>query len=173
MNGFLLLIPFLLVRFGLLSFLNKEAVKRAAFFAPVTGAGVWAYWLYQFSNILIFVYLCFLDVVIELTWICAAGILSYGTGLMLCAVSIFNFAAPCEKGLHTNGLYKFSRNPMYVAYFIFFAGCALLVQSPVFGLVVLVFIGSSHWIILSEERWCIIEFDGAYSAYMKKVRRYL
>ncbi len=29
-NGFLLLIPFLLIRFGLLSYLNKDAVNRAA-----------------------------------------------------------------------------------------------------------------------------------------------
>lgn len=147
MNGFLLLVPFLLVRFGLLSFLNKEAVRCAAFFAPVIGTEVLAYWFYQLSNILIFVSLCFLNV--------------------------FNFAAPCDEGLHTNGLYRFSRNPMYVAYFIFFTGCALWVQSPVFWLVVLVFIGSSHWIILSEERWCVNEFGGAYSIYMKKVRRHL
>ena len=33
--GFILLIPFFLFRFGLLSILNKEAVKRAAYFAPL------------------------------------------------------------------------------------------------------------------------------------------
>jgi len=37
MNGFLLLIPFFLIRFGLLSFLNKQALPRAAHFAPMRG----------------------------------------------------------------------------------------------------------------------------------------
>ena len=33
--GFLLLIPFLLIRFGLLTILNKAAVKRADHFPPL------------------------------------------------------------------------------------------------------------------------------------------
>lgn len=37
MNGFFLLIPFLMIRFGLLSYLNKDAVRRAAYFAPMSG----------------------------------------------------------------------------------------------------------------------------------------
>lgn len=32
---------------------------------------------------------------------------------------------------------------------------------------------SSHWIILSEERWCVREFGDEYTAYMGRVRRYL
>ena len=32
---------------------------------------------------------------------------------------------------------------------------------------------ASHWIILSEERWCIREFGEEYVRYMRKVRRYI
>lgn len=173
MNGLVLLIPFLLIRFGLLSFLNRDAVKRAAFFAPVIGQEVPAYWLYQISNVFIFVYVCFRKIVIDSSWVCYAGVISYALGLVLCTVSIINFAAPCEKGFHDNGLYRCSRNPMYLAYFIFFIGCALLIQSVLFTIVIFVFIISSHWIILSEERWCIKEFGGEYRKYMERVGRYL
>ena len=38
MNGFLLLIPFFILRFGLLLALNPKAVPRAAYFAPMRGA---------------------------------------------------------------------------------------------------------------------------------------
>ncbi|WP_442911269.1 methyltransferase [Lachnoclostridium sp. An196] len=31
---------------------------------------------------------------------------------------------PDENGLNTNGIYRFSRNPMYVAYFVCFTGMA-------------------------------------------------
>lgn len=173
MNGFLLLVPFLLIRFGLLSFLNKDAVKRAAFFAPVKGKEVTAYWLYQLSNVLIFVILCFQKVIMDGSWVCMSGIVIYILGLILCVISIIDFAAPCENGFHDNGLYRYSRNPMYLGYFIFFAGCVLLVQSVLLGVVVLVFTISSHWIILSEERWCIDEFGSEYREYAKKVRRYV
>ncbi len=62
MNGFLLLIPFLLIRCGLLSMTDKKAVQRAAHFAPMYGKEKIAYWIYQLSNIGMFFYLLFLKV---------------------------------------------------------------------------------------------------------------
>ena len=173
MKGFLLLIPFLMIRFGLLSLLDKGAVKRAAYFAPLSGNEIIAYWVYQISNLAIFIYLCFLTVRIEFSWIFCAGLFVYVIGLVFCAVSIVNFTKPSDNGLNSNGLYRFSRNPMYVAYFIYFAGCALLTQSLLLFGIVAVFQISSHWIILSEEKWCIETFGEEYRQYMKKVRRYI
>lgn len=45
MNGFLLLIPFLLIRFGLLSMIDNNAVQRAAHFAPMYGKEKIAYFI--------------------------------------------------------------------------------------------------------------------------------
>ena len=44
--GFVLMIPFLLVRFGLLSILGRGAVLRAAYFAPLQKRDKAAYWVY-------------------------------------------------------------------------------------------------------------------------------
>jgi protein-S-isoprenylcysteine O-methyltransferase Ste14 len=172
MNGFLLLIPFLLIRFGLLSLLNKDSLIRAAFFAPLIGAEKIAYWVYQISNILFFIYIFFLKVTTGSFWF-YAGLALYALGLLLCLVSILNFAYPAENGINLKGLYRFSRNPMYVAYFICFLGCALLTQSLLLFVILLVFQISAHWIILSEERWCIKKFGAEYINYMNKVRRYI
>lgn len=172
MNVFLLLIPFLLIRFGLLSLLNKESLKRAAFFAPRIGAEKTAYLFYQISNILFFIYLFFLKVTTESYWF-YTGLATYAFGLLLCLVSTLYFAYPAENGMNRNGLYRFSRNPMYVAYFICFLGCVLLTQSLLLFIILLVFQLSAHWIILSEERWYIKEFGKEYKRYMNKVRRYL
>lgn len=171
--GFLLLLPFFLVRFGLMSRLDRDAVKRAAHFAPMEGREKAAYWTYQISNAAIILYLLFLRVKLAPVWPFAAGAAVYLLGLVLLTVSVANFAAPSENGIHTNGLYRVSRNPMYVAYFIFFTGCALLVQSPLLFVLVLVFQVSAHWIILAEERWCAQKFGEEYLGYMEKVRRYL
>lgn len=59
MNGFILLVPFFLIRFGLLWFRDKESVLRAAHFAPMVGNERAAYWLYQISNTAIVACLCF------------------------------------------------------------------------------------------------------------------
>ncbi|WP_455619246.1 methyltransferase family protein [Eisenbergiella sp.] len=173
MNGFLLLIPFLLIRFTMLSHLNKDAVKRAAFFAPMAGNEMAAYWIYQLSNAAIFISLFFLKAAIDFSWQFWLGAAFYLLGLAVCAASIVDFSAPSEGGMNQNGVYRFSRNPMYLSYFLLFMGCAILTHSAVLGGIVIVFQLSSHWIILSEERWCIEKFGEAYRQYMKRVRRYI
>lgn len=72
-----------------------------------------------------------------------------------------------------NGLYRVSRNPMYISYFLYFLGCAILTNSWILLLFLIAFQTSSHWIILSEERWCIENFGDEYIKYMNKVRRYI
>lgn len=46
MSGFLLLIPFLFIRFVLLFILNKKDMQCAAHFAPVQGKEKAAYYIY-------------------------------------------------------------------------------------------------------------------------------
>ncbi|MDF2941801.1 MAG: hypothetical protein K0S01_659 [Herbinix sp.] len=172
MNAFLIVIPLIIIRFGLLSLLDKEALKRAASFAPLIGIEKVAYWFYQISNLLIFVYLCFLKVTTNPYWF-YVGLTLYGLGVLLCLVSVLNFAKPAKNGINLKGLYRVSRNPMYVAYFIYFLGCVVLTQSVILLVILLIFQISAHWIILSEERWCIKKFGEEYINYRNKVRRYL
>ena len=173
MNGFFLIIPFILIRFGLLARFSSEAVKRAAHFAPLSGNEVFAYWVYQISNAAIFVYLCFLRVKPEVSWQFFSGPAVYLLGLVLCAATIKDFASPSEGGINQNGLYRFSRNPMYLSYFLYFIGCVILTRSVILCVIVVLFQIVSHWIILSEERWCMDTFGDAYRQYMKTVRRYI
>lgn len=76
MNGFLLLIPLILIRFGLLSILSKEGLKRAALFAPLIGKEKIAYWFYQVSNVLMFVCLLFLKITVASYWF-YAGLVTF------------------------------------------------------------------------------------------------
>ncbi|MEY8001418.1 isoprenylcysteine carboxylmethyltransferase family protein [Clostridium sp. Mt-5] len=171
MNAFLTVIPIILIRFGLLSILDKEALKRAAYFPPLIGSEKIAFWFYQISNILILLYLFFLKIKNDSFWSCA-GLIIYSLGVILCIVSVSNFAKPKKDGINLKGLYKISRNPMYVAYFIYFLGCVLLTHSWILLGLLIIFQISTHWIILSEERWCIKKFGEEYINYMNRVRRY-
>ena len=96
----------------------------------------------------------------------------YIAGLALLAASIVHFSRPDGAGLNTGGVYRFSRNPMYVAYFLYFMGIAALARSALLFCVVAVFQFSAHWIILAEERECRQLFGASYEQYCKKVRRY-
>lgn len=173
MNGFLLLIPFFIIRFGLLSRLSTSALQRAALFAPMQGKEKIAYYVYQISNVGIVLCPFFLTVQTTPAWYFFAGLFCYLLGLCLCAVAMVSFSSPDNTGLNTNGVYRFSRNPMYVAYFVCFIGMALLTQSWVLFAMVLLFQISAHWIILAEERWCLEQFGAVYERYMQRVRRYI
>jgi protein-S-isoprenylcysteine O-methyltransferase Ste14 len=172
MNAFLLVIPLILIRFVLLGILDEEALKRAAFFAPLIGKEKVAYLFYQSSNILTFIYLYFLKITADPYWF-YVGFVIYGLGILLCIVSVLDFAKPAENGINLTGIYRISRNPMYVTYFIYFLGCILLTKSFILLAILLVFQISAHWIILSEERWCVKKFGEEYINYMNKVRRYI
>lgn len=170
--GYLLLVPFFLIRFGLLFILDRDSIARAAYFPPLLKQEKAAYWVYQISNAAIFLCIIFLKVQIMPPMIFYTGAAIYLAGMVLLVGSVINFAAPSESGINQKGLYRLSRNPMYVAYFFFFFGCALLTQSLLLLGVTAVFQVAAHWIIRSEERWCIERFGEAYLQYMKKVARY-
>jgi len=172
MNSFWTLIPLILIRFGLLGILDKEALKRAAFFPPLAGKEKIAYWFYQIANVLLFLSLFFLKIRMDYP-LFYIGLAVYGFGIIICIVSTVNFARPKENGINVKGLYQVSRNPMYIGYFIYFLGCVLLTRSLVLLALLIVFQISAHWIILSEERWCTKEFGEEYINYRNRVRRYI
>ncbi len=172
MSSIVTVIPIILIRYALLGRLSKEALARAASFAPLAGKEKAAYWVYQAATLLILVDLGFLKIRMETAWF-YPGLIIYGLGLMMYAQSMADFAKPEMNGMNVKGLYRISRNPMYVAYFMCLLGCVLLSASWTLFILLMIFQMASHWIILSEERWCIQHFGEDYLSYMKQVRRYL
>ena len=171
--GAWLLLPFFLLRFGLLALLDRQAVGRAAHFAPMYGGERAVYWVYQLSNLAILLFILTVRIQTEPSPFLFGGLVLYGAGLLLLALAVAAFASPAKDGVRRTGVYRFSRNPMYVAYFLYFLGCSLLARSPLLAVLVLGFQASAHWVILAEERWCNRQFGEAYLQYMKSVRRYL
>jgi protein-S-isoprenylcysteine O-methyltransferase Ste14 len=172
MNAFLTIIPLIIIRYGLLGVISKESLNRASFFAPLIGREKIALWGYQITNILMLLYLLLLKIRTDSNWF-YMGLFIYSLGIVLYAVSIISYSRPRMNGINSNGLYRISRNPMYVSYFIYFLGCVLLTHSWVLLVILIAFQISVHWIILSEERWCIKQFGEQYLKYMNKVRRYI
>jgi protein-S-isoprenylcysteine O-methyltransferase Ste14 len=172
MNAFWLLIPVLLIRYGVLGLLDRPALKRAAFFPPMAGKEKTAYLIYQIATVFILIYPFFLKVGTDGPMF-IIGLTVYGLGIIVYTASTISFARPERNGINQKGLYRISRNPMYIGYFIYFLGCVLLTRSIVLFAALIIFQISAHWIILSEERWCINEFGESYINYMNKVRRYL
>jgi protein-S-isoprenylcysteine O-methyltransferase Ste14 len=81
---------------------------------------------------------------------------------------------PMEKTeLKTKGLYKLSRNPIYVGLFLLCIGSCLYAVHPVNIVCAFLSIIIHHRIILAEERFLAARFGSAWENYRRKVRRYL
>lgn len=78
------------------------------------------------------------------------------------------------KKLVIKGLYRYSRNPMYVGVISLLVGEAVFWQSFVLaGYAVVVFIGFNLFIFFHEEPRLKKDFGAEYEQYLQKVRRWL
>ncbi|KLD71208.1 hypothetical protein Y887_07570 [Xanthomonas pisi DSM 18956] len=76
--------------------------------------------------------------------------------------------------LVTSGLYRYSRNPMYLGYALALLGWVICRGQPLGLLAVALFIGYvTVFQILPEERWLSARFQADYALYRAAVRRWL
>ncbi|MCB8964774.1 MAG: isoprenylcysteine carboxylmethyltransferase family protein [Bacteroidales bacterium] len=75
--------------------------------------------------------------------------------------------------LQVNGLYRFSRNPMYLGFFLMTIAACFYVPNPVVWALALFTIGVHHWIVLREEEFLKRAFGNAWVDYTLRVRRYV
>jgi len=74
----------------------------------------------------------------------------------------------------TDGVFRFTRNPMYVGLVVIYAGTALLIRSPwAFILLPLVILAVDRLVIAKEERYLARKFGEQYLSYKNRVRRWI
>lgn len=102
-----------------------------------------------------------------------AGLMVYCIGIGAFYATIYVFATtPPDKPLSA-GVYRLSRNPMYVsASFVFFGICMVTANLLLFAYLIIIVV-LQHFMILAEERICRQKYGTAYEEYFEKVPRYL
>lgn len=103
-----------------------------------------------------------------------------GFAIMLTAVGLFRKSGTDPKpwktatALVTDGVYRWTRNPMYLGMALAYAGIALLLDSLVtlLLLIPLVFVIQKE-VIEREERYMEAKFGDAYRAYKQSARRWV
>lgn len=86
----------------------------------------------------------------------------------------FRIGSPKEStGLRVDGIYRFSRNPMYVGVYATVIASVLYTSNPVVFLLGIFVIAVHHKIVLAEEEHMRRVFGKDYMDYCSRVRRYL
>ena len=171
MRGCWLVLLLFFIRYGLLALVNSSALPRAAHFAMMDKEEQVPYLLYQAASVLIPAILCFLPVRAD-SPVGFSGLVIFLAGTGLLAWSAVDFARTPAGSISRQGAYRFSRHPMYIAYFLFFLGSALMASSWVLLALAAIFQLCAHRLILAEERWCLLTYGQVYADYMHRTGRY-
>jgi protein-S-isoprenylcysteine O-methyltransferase Ste14 len=88
--------------------------------------------------------------------------------------SSFRLGTPKEgTRLRTDGVYRFSRNPMYLGLYATLVAPALATLNPLVILLAAFVIAVHHTIVIAEEDYMQKVFGQEYTEYRRRVRRYL
>jgi len=112
------------------------------------------------------------------------AIVFFGIGVLLQLLSYVNLGKNLKFGipdgeeqkkaiLKVTGLYSFSRNPMYVGFFLMTIASCLYVLNPLIWALSLFTLIVHHLIALKEEKFLKQTFGEEWFEYSKKVRRYV
>jgi protein-S-isoprenylcysteine O-methyltransferase Ste14 len=138
---------------------RSNAEKRAG----IVGNSIWG---------LATLYSIFLPLQLGTVWF-YIGLPVFLIGLAMLAIATVNFAtAPAEKPV-TQGMYSFSRHPLYLSMFIIYIGTGIASASWVF---ILLGIANIFWMRTEtrmEERYCLERYKKNYREYINRTPRWL
>ncbi len=77
-----------------------------------------------------------------------------------------------QETLSTNGVFKYSRNPVYIAYHLLFISM-LFINPLLFAIPYIFFAIAFHFLILQEEKFLKKQFKEEYRRYCNNTRRYI
>jgi protein-S-isoprenylcysteine O-methyltransferase Ste14 len=100
------------------------------------------------------------------------GIILFALGLAGFVIALFNFKnAPLDRPV-TRGLYRISRHPQQLMFFISFLGICIAIGSWPALFIKIISSLFLHSRILAEEKACLERYGDSYRDYMKRVPRY-
>jgi protein-S-isoprenylcysteine O-methyltransferase Ste14 len=118
------------------------------------------------------VYAVFLPLQSGATWL-YSGLLIFLFGMVFIIVAVLNFASSPKGKVITKGLYRFSRNPMYVGLLLMQIGLGIACSSWLYLLLTVVLMILLNANLSAEERYCLYRYEDNYLKYKSKTPRWI
>jgi protein-S-isoprenylcysteine O-methyltransferase Ste14 len=102
-----------------------------------------------------------------------AGLVIYCIGIAGFYAAVWTFSVTPPNAPLSRGVYRISRNPMYVAAALVLLSMCLATASMIMAAYLIVLLALQHVMILAEERICRERYGSEYQGYLDKVPRYI
>ena len=104
------------------------------------------------------------------------GLIISTIGMAIGIAALYSFAN--NAGLTTTRIHRYSRNPVYLGWTIFFLGLAFIgwsnsIWSIVFLLYLIITLPYLHWTVRLEEKFLLSKYGESYQKYLDSTPRYL
>jgi protein-S-isoprenylcysteine O-methyltransferase Ste14 len=117
---------------------------------------------------------------IKIIWIRYMGIVFCYLGLIIFLLALISFGTSWRIGIDENntklitgGIFKYSRNPIFLFMDLYFTGIMLIYPNVVFILIAVCTVTGIHIQIIREEQFLQNKFGEKYREYKKRTRRYI
>jgi protein-S-isoprenylcysteine O-methyltransferase Ste14 len=127
----------------------------------------------QLLAFIIIVLLCFTRLPSKILGVEFIGMILYLTGIFLVALSLHYFGKAPDDQPVLDGPYRYSRNPQWVGLFMVLFGLAIIADSILLVILVILVGLTYHIQILGEEEICCAKYGASYEEYLETVPRYL
>lgn len=118
------------------------------------------------------IYSFFLPLRLETVWL-FFGLAIFLIGLTATIIATINFlAVPLEEPA-TEGIYRYSRHPVYSSIFLIYLSVGIASTSWIFLLISVIWLISMRFAVIYEECYCLEEYGQAYRKYLNKTRRWI
>ena len=114
----------------------------------------------------------FVPIKIDTAWLLTGSVI-YFLSLASFIWSIHSYAAAPGDQVISNGIYRWSRNPMYVCYFASIFGTCIASASLWMLIILIPLIVVTHLSILRKEQFCENTYGEAYLTYESKIPRHV
>ena len=131
--------------------------------------------LYGISQLIFWasvIYSFFLPLKLGSVWF-YAGLLIYLSGMIFTIVAGTRLDNTPINRPATEGIYRISRNSIYLGTFLIFIGIGIACVSWLFLLLIAVFIVLYYILIAPEERWCLEKYGDTYREYMIRTPKWI
>jgi protein-S-isoprenylcysteine O-methyltransferase Ste14 len=120
-------------------------------------------------------------IIINIFWLKYVGMLFCYIGLIIFLTALISFGKSWRIGIDeknsddliTTGIFKYSRNPIFLFMDLYFMGIMLIYPNIVFIVVTICVIIGIHLQIIREEKFLLNKFGKEYMKYKTQTRRYL